>query len=75
METRKKNNGLLFPEKPPRRHSYMLRCMEARGLQNNKNGSSGGWHFSLHDPKNGAVVNFEDLDALVSFLQRFFDLD
>ena len=75
MKTHKKNNGLFFPERPPRRQSYMLRCVESRGLQSTQNGSGAVWLFSLHDPKNGTVINFEDLNALVVFLQSAFDAD
>jgi hypothetical protein len=73
METEKKNKGLLFPERPPRRHSYMLRCLETQRLRSTQNGSGTAWMFSLHDPKSDAVMNFQNLDALVSYLQRTFD--
>ncbi|MDK2982377.1 MAG: hypothetical protein PWQ55_2724 [Chloroflexota bacterium] len=75
MKTQKENNGLLFPERPPRRQSYMLRCVESRALQSMQKGSGAVWFFSLQDPKNGKVINFEDLNALVAFLQSVFDAD
>jgi hypothetical protein len=75
MINHKKNNGLRFPEKPPRRHSYMLRCMQSRGLRSSQDGSDEVWLFSLLDPQNGSVMNFSDLDALVSFLHKNFDMD
>lgn len=75
MKTEQKDKGLLFPERPPKRHSYMLRCVETHRLRSTQNGSGTGWMFSLHDPKSGAVMNFRNLDALVSFLQGTFDKD
>ena len=63
MKTHKKNNGLFFSERPPKRQSYMLRCVESRGLQSTENGSGAVWLFSLHDPKNGTVINFRGFEC------------
>jgi len=51
------------PGRPPRYHSYLLRCWEEDGVVT-------GWRFMLENPHNGEKRGFDSGAALLTFLEE-----
>jgi hypothetical protein len=49
---------------PSKYHSYLLRMWEVPG------GQGTGWRASLEDVQSGELQGFQDLDALIRYLQE-----
>ena len=53
-------------QQPPRYHAYMLRMWEERSQDY---GEGAHWRFQMEDPHTGRRQGFDDLSALLAYLQ------